>query len=309
MYLVARLPLRLYVSIGHGRLIEIVTPTVTFAPLVLCLVCFVASDISSRPWAKHARKAAGYLPLGIVPLLFLVHALTGHSRTPMGRAGTDYCEHYLKQMGIVFRMYAQDTGGEVLPRLSPVPGRLMMLPDAVYPEIISDTNMFTCPGDDFVGAGWEPPPPDPKWIDDQSYFYLGYLVTNDEEMRAFADAYRQRVSGGLPFDEDLPAPAGQGSEGGDSLLMLRIRMRDRSRDDLLDPEERKKVEAADLREAKTVVMIERLGNHETPGGRVLFLDGHVEFMAYPGEWPMTQTTMAILNELDALGPESPAEEE
>ena len=40
-----------------------------------------------------------------------------------------------------------------------------------------------------------------------------------------------------------------------------------------------------------------------------YRDGHVEFMAYPGEWPMTETTMAILNELDALGPESRAEEE
>lgn len=30
------------------------------------------------------------------------------------------------------------------------------------------------------------------------------------------------------------------------------------------------------------------------GGNVLFMDGHVEFMAYPGTFPMTEEAMAIL---------------
>ena len=48
-------------------------------------------------------------------------------------------------------------------------------------------------------------------------------------------------------------------------------------------------------------MIERLGNHKPEGGYVLYLDGHVEFVRYPGKWPMTKTTIGLLRELDALG--------
>jgi len=36
------------------------------------------------------------------------------------------------------------------------------------------------------------------------------------------------------------------------------------------------------------------------GGNVLFMDGHVEFMRYPGKWPMTEETVEILESLDAL---------
>ena len=50
---------------------------------------------------------------------------------------------------------------------------------------------------------------------------------------------------------------------------------------------------------KIPVFIERIDNHVPTGGNVLFLDGHVEFMPYPGNWPMSETTVQILNELDA----------
>jgi prepilin-type processing-associated H-X9-DG protein len=48
------------------------------------------------------------------------------------------------------------------------------------------------------------------------------------------------------------------------------------------------------------VLIERVGNHKPKGGNVAYLDGHVEFIPYPGKWTMTETTVRILNELDSL---------
>ena len=37
------------------------------------------------------------------------------------------------------------------------------------------------------------------------------------------------------------------------------------------------------------------------GGMVMYLDGHVEFIPYPGKWPMTEKTITTLTELAALG--------
>ncbi|MCP4640397.1 MAG: hypothetical protein GY851_08195 [bacterium] len=218
------------------------------------------------------------------------------------------CENNLRQMGIVFQMYVYDSQGGPLPSLCSESGRLMMRPDVMYPDYVTDPEILLCVDhneDNFLW--WEANRDEPSavWIDDQSYFYLGYDVANDDEMRAFAEAYRRRVSEGMSFGDDLPVPTGRGSQGGDALLRLRFPSQDlppgQGDEGLAGPEA--------LRASKTVTLIERLGNHESPGGNVLFLDGHTEFRPYPGEWPMTETTMTILAELDALGPPVPTVEE
>lgn len=56
-----------------------------------------------------------------------------------------------------------------------------------------------------------------------------------------------------------------------------------------------------LQEKKTIPVEERSASHDTPGGNVLYLGGNVEFIPYPGKWPMTERAIALLNELDALG--------
>ena len=55
------------------------------------------------------------------------------------------------------------------------------------------------------------------------------------------------------------------------------------------------------------VIIERPSRHRTIrneseayGGNVLYLDGHVEFVVYPGKWPMTEKTIELLGQLDRL---------
>ncbi len=49
-------------------------------------------------------------------------------------------------------------------------------------------------------------------------------------------------------------------------------------------------------------MIERLDNHIPGGGSVLYIDGHVEFVRYPGEWPVTEESIGILESFDAPQP-------
>ena len=46
------------------------------------------------------------------------------------------------------------------------------------------------------------------------------------------------------------------------------------------------------------VLIERPGTHQPDGGNVLFLDGHVEYIKYPGKFPMTKAFIEGLRSLD-----------
>ena len=50
-------------------------------------------------------------------------------------------------------------------------------------------------------------------------------------------------------------------------------------------------------------MIEWPDNHVgVRGGNVLYMDGHVEWIDYPGKFPMTEEAIAVLLELAGRGP-------
>ncbi len=60
-----------------------------------------------------------------------------------------------------------------------------------------------------------------------------------------------------------------------------------------------------LLESTTPVLIERVDHYAPSGGHVLYLDGHVEFHRYPGEWPMTETAVAALQAMDSRSTRGP----
>ncbi len=243
--------------------------------------------------------ALGVFVLAAVGILaaILLPSVTG-ARESARRAS---CQNNMKQMGLVFKMFANESHGEYFPALSPEPGRLMCanstpsLTTPVYPEYLTDGHVLLCPSDS--DAGWDDSLMVPEvFLNDESYFYLGYVITNDDEMEAFAVAYKQAIEEGRGFDEDLPAPPSRGSGGGDTFLRLQERI------------ERKLMDSGGgsasiaMMQAEIPIFLDRLGNHVPPGGNVLFMDGHVEFLRYPGQWPMTEKTVRILEELDSLGP-------
>ncbi len=201
------------------------------------------------------------------------------------------CQNNLRQMALVFKMFANESRDGMFPELSGTPGKLTPILKEIYPEYLMDPPVLLCPAEENLeekrGAFG-------KMVDDESYFYLGYAVTNDEEMALFADAYREWTRKRRPFDDDLPLPEGKGPGGGGKLHRLR------------EGVERFYVPDADRVEAHKMrsiipLMIERPDNHMPKGGNVLFMDGHVEFLRYPGQWPMTQKTMGLLLELGAMG--------
>lgn len=191
------------------------------------------------------------------------------------------CRHQLKQVALALKMYSNQSRGERLPSLSRDPGRLMFdMESGVYPEFFQDSDLLICPGPEAMS-------PHP-YIDDQHYAYIGHLLTNDADVSAFADAYSRVIASGGSFDRDLPGTTSYG----DTIYQLREGVHRFLFDETANHAE------ITVAEGKIPVLIEWPDNHEgSPGGHVLYLDGHVEWHDYPGEFPMTEATITTLRNL------------
>ena len=90
----------------------------------------------------------------------------------------------LKQIGLTLLRFSQDHD-EALPPLSNQPGRLMLSPDALYPDYLDDLTFFICPSNQTSVLTES----NEDVIDDQSYFYLSHAITNEKEDLAYVQAY------------------------------------------------------------------------------------------------------------------------
>ena len=202
------------------------------------------------------------------------------------------CQNNLKQMGLVYKMFANESKKQTYPHLSSTLGQLMSAKNEIYPEYLTDPNVLICPS----------LPDSGKWrdrkdaaIDDESYFYLGYAVNDEKDLAAFCTAYKERMSKGQPLDGDLEVPQGTGSCGGSVIYQLREGIERFFITDINNPM------GSAMVQSTLPILIERPENHVPKGGNVLFMDGHVEFIKYGTHWPMTDRTMNALKELDAMG--------
>lgn len=207
------------------------------------------------------------------------------------------CAENLRRIGFAFKMYAYQErhNVEFYPALASSPGRLMIESSQIFPQFLPDPAIGLCPRD----ADVIPKPA--VAIDDWSYFYLGYMVRSDEDMERYAAAYRAEFEANCVMNRDIDFP--------DDRYQTRtlFRLRDGvernitivSGDQVYVP-----AKADGSYPSKIPILIERLGNHPpsllgriaaylgitTPkqGVHVLYLSGHVEFIEYPGKWPMTE---------------------
>ena len=119
------------------------------------------------------------------------------------------CQNNLKQMGLVMKMYANESKGERFPPKSLCATNFLFSMAAVYPEYLTDLNIIFCPSDTesvstFLGedGDWmdangnviidrlDGDPRDGLWSDiesdplnyetsDRSYFYLGWAIRDN----------------------------------------------------------------------------------------------------------------------------------
>jgi len=259
------------------------------------------------------------------------------------------CANNLKQMGIVFKMYANEadglfpaSSGETQIRKGALDG------SAVYPEYLTDIKVLVCPSDaeaeadnlqrtlDAVNDGTVADLfPDQDFSSPlrlefarlsllelrYSYCYFGWVATNNDELHGYDRGWKNRrneCNKTLPcsFDVDLQITAGQfrnpddkvagkvvptpiclGTAGGQTVYRIREGIERFLITDITNPAGSAKaqstvpvmcdvVESADLGGSIDVSKIAKF-NHVPAGANVLFMDGHVEFIKFPGKFPIT----------------------
>ncbi len=249
------------------------------------------------------------------------------------------CANNLKQMGIVFKMYANESKGEKWPPLKKFKDDTNDFSDAtlgicrspnafppigpndwvhfvfdgpaVYPEYLSDVNVLSCPSDaesDVAQGRWniggDPSAGiNPCKIDYSSYMYFGWAILpqhfvvagydlNSDDPAALDLGFGQEVLNVLgsdgawdpaDYEADVSLPSGV------TVYRLREGIERFFITDINNPA------GSAMAQSTVAVMYDQVGtdvktyNHVPGGGNVLFMDGHVQFIRYPGEFPICRT--------------------
>ncbi len=278
------------------------------------------------------------------------------------------CANNLKQLGLVFKMYANEAKGEKWPSMikafprhdkicdiadpAAEPNQInrMFNGPSVYPEYLTDDTILICPSDGdgwtrMVEDGWRSPLavyPDgginPCHFWEISYEYYGWAIKADNVIASGADVNDlpasfdfgfltavQAVFLGTPTDLDGDphrisavynwdaGTRGNAFEGdisyvGDSGEQTCYRLREGIErfmiTDINNPA------ASAMAQSEVPVMWDMawtpLGgdgwsyfNHIPGGGNVLYMDGHVEFLRYPSEWPICKAYPQMMDMLAA----------
>jgi len=187
------------------------------------------------------------------------------------------CANNLKQLGLVCKMYANEWNGK-FPPIDDRRGNLAMEGNAIFPEYLTDLNVLICPGNEDHGP--VPRPGTRDDVTDESYFYLGWALMTEQEGLALLEVYDSLDP--AQRDEDLRVAEGKGNAGGNTIYRLREGIERFFITDINNPA------ASAVAQSQIPVMWDRPTNHQDPpGGNVLYMDGHVEFLKYPSKFPMT----------------------
>ncbi len=257
------------------------------------------------------------------------------------------CANNLKQFGIVYKMYAGEHYGQFPTQLTrytedawdwnPVDGECgsenpwWWQPDApsIYPEYISDINIWQCPSDanDWISVELTPETFHcnsdlnqgicPCRIALYSYMYLGWIVTHDMLVQApwtgteqdcgyvsdcLDEGVLDALADGMYFPGD-PPDSDYSNAHRDQSYTNYVTGEQRTLYRLKEGAERFMVTDVDNPASSAVAQSEiptmwdmvASGNeidefnHMPGGGNVLYMDGHVAFTRYPGKFPYQRT--------------------
>jgi prepilin-type processing-associated H-X9-DG protein len=217
-------------------------------------------------------------------------------------------------------MYANESRGQKLPRsrrsLAGIDG------PAIYPEYMTDDKLLVCPSDsdgmnlltsggpDNVGFWYYLDENgtrrvDPGRFSTLSYIYLGWVSVRAIELANIANIQRAH---GVTFnnhiddpikDSDLNAATegfgpGTGNGGGDLIYRTREGVERFLITDINNPAASAQAQSEVPIMMDTVTTTARNYNHVPGGGNVLYMDGHVSFIRYPGEYPISEEAATFI---------------
>lgn len=255
------------------------------------------------------------------------------------------CQNNLKQMGLVFKMYSNESKGMLYPPMKrcnltdaavqcQVCDRNVgfgagIIPDglSIYPEYMTDYKILICPSDAegsnvLSGGSWNIPKDDPQGVlcplrfDPQSYVYYSWAIKPEHYL---TDVTQLNVVG-LPFlrpefvalVNDLVGAVETAWSSGDysvfdddrsisgtdlTIYRLREGIERFFITDINNPA------ASAMAQSEVAIMHDdtnaagsgRNFNHVPGGGNVLYMDGHVSFIRYPGEWPVCASWAELMS--------------
>ena len=226
------------------------------------------------------------------------------------------CANNLKQMGLIFKMYANESKGEKFPHMmifdcagAQLPFEQAVALEEAYPEYLTDLNVLICPSaanggtpvelwDEGRTVGHYAPyggAPDgvvqPCEVTGHPYSYNGWaltygLVSEDytlfhDNLADFMENILAADPAGADQDWKLLTPMG----GQETVYRLREGVERFMVTDINNPS------GSAQAQSTIAVMWDQVAedashfNHVPGGSNVLYMDGHVEFVRYPGEFP------------------------
>ncbi len=244
------------------------------------------------------------------------------------------CQNNLKQLGLVFKMYANESKGQAFPTLkhvsgdacnAPTAGKFFFQGDQVYPEYMTDPHIIICPSDSDGQTNWTEGNyncgGDPQQgfcpcrFGEQSYFYTGLALGLQHYITPGADpAAPDGTSLYGPFlariialveAQGMAATRSEaynlvandmGLDDGSGTIVYRLRegIERFFITDINNPA------ASTIAQSELAVMWDVVStivsdfSHVPGGSNVLYMDGHVQFQRYPGQEHPVNATWAYL---------------
>jgi prepilin-type N-terminal cleavage/methylation domain-containing protein/prepilin-type processing-associated H-X9-DG protein len=261
------------------------------------------------------------------------------------------CQNNLKQLGLVHKMFANESKGEKFPSMlkyqprgkNDYPPNVCDAPNqwnqffdgpSVYPEYLNDSNIIVCPSDadgeeradqywrrddgsiepcnfwevSYTYYGWALI--DTQFVPDGDLntspvtFDMGLLLEVANEFQVQSPAvfavYRLWV-----FEDDIDYTSDSGADK--TVYRLREGIERFFISDINNPSATA-VAQSDIAVQWDTCWTPRTGaesyfNHIPGGGNVLYMDGHVEFLRYPSEWPVCVAFVEMMNLMSqTIGP-------
>jgi len=241
------------------------------------------------------------------------------------------CSNNLRQMGLVFKMYADESQGQQYPPMKSLdcngnvaPGATIFDAGVVYPEYLTDWNLLVCPS---AAAGanalqlWdEGRTPSTLWggngavhqpfahngkvepceVYEHPYIYLGLAVEDEMTHAGTVGGLEKNVSMLYTALNSTPEQAlqtvrndwnvSEGTGTGGAGVIYRLK---EGVERFMVTDINNAAGAAQAQSALAVMWDEISGdeashfNHVPGGCNVLYMDGHVEFLKYAGEYGNT----------------------